>query len=128
MLKCLDVLHSCYFPKIFKSCLHCKIVNQMLLIINPIKHSLRIFYFRTQNSGLEGKAWYHPKIEAITGQQVKNSGQSAKYWARTAEIKMSNIAILRERIVFENFELLHKNSSNLVIFRPIHLISFAYGH
>ena len=49
--------------------------------------------------------------------------QSAKNWARTEEIKISDkmfkIAILRERIVFKHFDLLHG---------PIHLISFAYGH
>ena len=42
--------------------------------------------------------------------------------------KMSKIAILRKWLVFKNFDLLHINSSSLVIFGPVHLISFAFGH
>ena len=42
--------------------------------------------------------------------------------------KMLKIAILRKSLVFKNFDLLHENSSNSVIFGRIHLISFAYGH
>ena len=30
--------------------------------------------------------------------------------------------------IFKNFDLVHENGSNSVIFGPIHLISFAYGH
>ena len=75
---------------------------------------------------------YHPKIYAITEEQKENWGQSPQNWARTAEMKISakksKIAILRERLVFKNFDLLHENGSNSVIFGRIHLISFAYGH
>ena len=46
--------------------------------------------------------------------------------ARTTEIKISaktsKIAILRERLVFKNFDLLQRNGSNSVIFGRIHLI------
>ena len=62
----------------------------------------------------------------------KKWGQSPQNWACAVEIKisakMSKIAILRERLVFKNFDLVYENSSNLVIFGRIHLISFAYGH
>ena len=75
---------------------------------------------------------YRPKIYAIIDEREKNWGQSPQNWARTADMKISakklKIAILLERLVFKNFDLLHENGSNSVIFGPIHLISFAYGH
>ena len=52
-------------------------------------------------------------------QQKINWGQSPQNWARTVEIKIfaktSKIAILRERLVFKNFDLLHENGPNSVI-------------
>ena len=36
--------------------------------------------------------------------------------------------VLREMQICKNFDLVHENGSNTVIFGPIHLISFAYGH
>ena len=42
--------------------------------------------------------------------------------------KMSKIAISRNSRIFTNFDLVHENGSSSVIFGPIHLISFAYGH
>ena len=59
-------------------------------------------------------------------------GQFPKNWARTEEMKISakttKIAIPLERLVFKNFDLIHENGSNSVIFGRIHLIYFAYGH
>ena len=58
----------------------------------------------------------------------KNWGQSPQNCARIAEIKIfakaSKIAISK----IANFDLVHKNGFNSVIFGPIHLIYFAYGH
>ena len=63
---------------------------------------------------------------------AKKFGTIPENWPQSAEIKifakMSKIAILRERLVFKNLDLLHENGSNSVIFGRIHLISFSYGH